>query len=145
MSDISECPGLCCAAFYWPHTLTETRKRAAANRLTDGAQIADMLIPLTPKQAKERHVAFGGTHDWMKWKDRGHHFTCKNWDEDTRLCRIYEDRPTMCRDFPYGNDCPMGCGVCGGIPTSERMRWREEQYCNQMKAHVSPNPPSEHA
>lgn len=136
----SACPGLCCAAFYWPRTLTEMRKWPELS--FDGEQIRDMLIPLTPKEANDRYAHFSsGRKSKFKWKNRGHHFTCKNWDEDTRLCRIYEDRPTMCRDYPYGQECQHGCGMVCGIPTSERAKIREEQIGNQWKAYEAPNPP----
>lgn len=129
------CPGLCCAAFYWPRTMTYMRKNKG--RMYDGDQIAAMLIPLTPKEARERHERFGGTKgDGFRWKDRGHHFTCRNWDEETRLCRVYKDRPTMCRDFPYGKQCPHGCGVCAGVKIEDRTRIREEQMGNDWKGYV---------
>jgi Fe-S-cluster containining protein len=41
------------------------------------------------------------------------HFTCQNWDPKTKLCGIYDYRPSMCRDFPIkGNPCKLkGCGL----------------------------------
>lgn len=141
----SACPGLCCAAFYWPRTLAWMRKNP--NAMFDGPQIADMLIPLTPKEARERYERFAGAEavvpSGFKWKYRGHHFTCKNWDEETRLCRIYEDRPTMCRDYPYGQECQHGCGLVGGCSTAQRMKLREEQVDNQWKAYAAPKPAEE--
>lgn len=139
------CPGWCCAAFYWPRTISWMRKHADKT-MWDGAQIRDMLIPLTPKQARERYERFSGTPTRAyKWKHRGHFFTCKNWDEETRLCKIYEDRPAMCRDYPYGQECQHGCGACGGLPTTDRMKIREEQRGNQWKAYVAPKPAKERA
>lgn len=133
------CPGYCCAAFYWPRTVTYMRKHAG--QMYDGEQIRDMLIPLTPKEARERYEKFSGkTTNAYVWKNRGHHFTCKNWDEETRLCKVYEDRPAMCRDYPYGQECQHGCGACGGLPTAERTKIREEQSGNQWKAYIAPNP-----
>lgn len=76
-----------------------------------------MLIPLTPKEARERNQRFGDTGDpssHFPWSDRGHNFTCRHWDESTRLCGIYEDRPKMCRRFPYGKKCPFGCSCKAG-------------------------------
>lgn len=132
------CPGHCCAAFHLPRTISEMRKNP--NRIFDGEQIADMIIPLTPKEARERYERFAGKPtNAFPWKWRGHHFTCKNWDEETRLCRIYEDRPMMCRDYPYGQECQHGCGYCGGVPTDDRLKLREEQIRNQWKAFDAPN------
>ena len=83
---------------------------------SEPAHLIDMLIPLTPKQASERHTEFGGTDDTrFKWADRGHHYTCRHWDEETRLCTDYENRPPMCSNFPYGREdgCPFGCSHKG--------------------------------
>jgi len=114
------CTGLCCAAFRVPHTMGELRAMQAGRRpsrvqLAEVDQLIDMLIPLTPKQASERHVQFGGVdRRRFRWSDRGHQFTCRHWDEETRLCGIYEDRPDMCRNFPYGKSCPFGCSCEAG-------------------------------
>jgi Fe-S-cluster containining protein len=134
----SACPGYCCAAFYWPRTAA-WMKQYAEEHTYDGPQIRDMLIPLTPKQARERYERFAGeSTQAFSWKHRGHHFTCKNWDEATRLCKIYEDRPTMCRDYPYGQECQHGCGLVGGCSSADRIKMREEQSANQWKAYVAP-------
>lgn len=116
-ADTQGCVGTCCAAFRVPHTLTVLRRRQG--RLIDGEQIVAMLIPLTPKEARERSKKFGGAGDGFPWSDRGHHFTCRHWDEDTRLCGIYEDRPAMCRKFPYGKPCPFGCSCKNGEPLAD--------------------------
>jgi Fe-S-cluster containining protein len=137
------CPGWCCAAFYWPTRLSDMRRHP--ERYYDGSQIADMLIPLTPKEARKRYEKFSGrTTGAYTWKHRGHWFTCKNWDEETRLCKIYEDRPQMCRDYPYGKECQHGCGLECGVPSEERQKIREEKIANQWKAYAAPNPPKEH-
>jgi Fe-S-cluster containining protein len=115
--------------------------RKHPERSYDGEKIADMLIPLTPKEARERYERFSGkTTTAYRWKNRGHHFTCRHWDEETRLCRIYEDRPQMCRDYPYGQECQHGCGVTCGVSSEERIKIREEQAGNQWKAYAAPNP-----
>ncbi len=38
-------------------------------------------------------------------KTQPHWYRCKLFDQDTRLCTIYERRPRMCRDYPYGKPC----------------------------------------
>lgn len=40
--------------------------------------------------------------------DGKHVFSCKHFDEKTRLCTIYEIRPTMCRRYPNNNPCRIG-------------------------------------
>jgi len=116
-SDTGGCTGTCCAAFRIPHTPASLKRAVRQGRVLDGDQLLDMLIPLTPKEARERNRQFGGDGDNpFPWSDRGHHFTCRHWDEDTRLCTIYEERPMMCREFPYGKDCPFGCDCKAGEP-----------------------------
>lgn len=122
MSDAVEatpngCLGLCCAAFYLPHTLDTVRAgRDPSNgkHLREAAQIGAMVVELTPEEARERHERFGGqvAADRFRDEDAGHHFTCRNWDEATRRCRIYDERPAMCADFPYGRACQYGGDAC---------------------------------
>ena len=37
--------------------------------------------------------------------ERHHLYTCKHFDTKTNNCGIYEHRPQMCRDYPYGMSC----------------------------------------
>jgi len=105
--DTGGCTGACCAAFQLEYTLRELRTR----KLQDGAFIADMVIPLSPKEARERSLRFGGNALPWPWKQRGHHFACRHWDEQTRLCTVYEERPRMCSGYPYeGEPCELGEG-----------------------------------
>lgn len=101
------CGGACCAAFYLPWTIRELRRRAG--EIEDGHFISDMVIPLTPKEANERSARFGGKVR-ARWHYRGHHFTCRHWDEETRLCAAYDERPRMCADYPYGDECNLAPG-----------------------------------
>ena len=103
--DRDGCTGACCAAFYLPYTIRELRTR----KLQDGAFIADMVIPLSPKEARERSQRFGGNLEGP-WKLRGHYFACRHWDEQTRLCTVYDQRPRMCSGYPYGERCKIGEG-----------------------------------
>jgi len=34
------------------------------------------------------------------------HWTCRYFDREERRCTNYENRPNMCRRFPYGGACP---------------------------------------
>ena len=105
--DTGGCTGACCAAFYLPHGIREFRARARAGKLQDGEFIADMVIPLTPKEARERSQRFGGKLA-TPWKLRGHYFACRHWDEQTRLCTVYDQRPRMCSGYPYDEPCDLG-------------------------------------
>lgn len=70
-----------------------------------------MLIPLTVEEARARAAKFGGNPRILKRK-AGHHFTCRHWDEETRLCGAYNERPAMCSEYPYGNVCELADGCC---------------------------------
>jgi Fe-S-cluster containining protein len=79
--------------------------------MRDGDQIADMVVPLSLAEANERLERFGA--DRMYEPDaEGHLYTCRHFDDATRLCTIYEQRPEMCRDYPYacGGGCEYECG-----------------------------------
>lgn len=116
---VNGCSGMCCAAFYFPYTPEELRRKEAdPNRpnTVDGPQIAEMLIPLTNREATERLRAFGSDNVYEDEATEGKIYTCKNFDEENRLCTIYESRPEMCAGYPYGRPCqfaegPQGCGI----------------------------------
>lgn len=94
------CEGGCCAVFFY-----HGPEEAVSD---DQKFIADMLIPLTIEEAKARLERFGldprpSLDDDERWEGRA--FTCRHWDEESRLCTVYSQRPKMCRDFPYDKDC----------------------------------------
>jgi Fe-S-cluster containining protein len=105
MTDRS-CPGFCCQTVYLP--MDHANLHRFADVLIDGHQIADMLEPTGETT---------GT---------SHHFTCKNWDPNMRLCTVYENRPFMCRDYPYGRPCEH-CGLTDGIPGAERLALERQE------------------
>lgn len=102
-SSTSDCNGSCCERFYLPWT-PETVKELKDNIDSgepneyheDTEMIVNMVIPL------ESDDSTGG---W--W------YTCKHWDRDTRLCTVYEQRPYMCREYPYGDKCKFCNSKCG--------------------------------
>lgn len=55
----------------------------------------------------------------------GHYYTCKHYDCSSQNCGIYEHRPRMCSEYPYGRDCNYldctmteNCGVVAREPAS---------------------------
>jgi Fe-S-cluster containining protein len=106
---IPTCPGHCCVAFYLP--TPHDRVAEIADDMRDGEVIADMVIPLSLSQANERLERFGAEREYGP-DSEGHVYTCRHFDDRTRLCTIYERRPEMCRDFPYGHEggCEYQCG-----------------------------------
>lgn len=83
---VDRCTGHCCRNFplpYAPHDL-----RARAPTIVDGEFIADMVIPIGP-------------HD----REGFYTYACRHHDDVTGDCRAYDQRPDMCRRYPYGNLC----------------------------------------
>lgn len=107
------CPGRCCAVFYTPLKPIEWMQRATESKNPEAGYIFDMLIPLTYDEAAARwQRLFGGEMpDTVATPDvpGGHLYTCRHWDEETRLCGAYETRPAMCSGYPYGHTCFHGC------------------------------------
>ena len=77
----------------------------------DGERIAEMVVPLSVADANARLDRFGAER--MYHADcEAHLYTCRNFDDATRLCTIYDERPEMCRVYPASCDtgCEYGCG-----------------------------------
>lgn len=107
------CPGHCCVAFYLP--TSHDRVEDIREEVRDGEVIADMVIPLSLSEANERLERFGADREYTS-ESEGHVYTCRHFDDETRLCTIYERRPEMCRDFPYdAGGCEYGCGYCASL------------------------------
>jgi Fe-S-cluster containining protein len=110
----AQCTGECCEVFVLTMERTlekiETRLRYTCE---DGNFIADMLIPLYPLIAGAK-LPDGEVITEERAKDGalGWAFTCKHFDREKRLCGVYNERPLMCRDFPYGKPCEHGA-KCG--------------------------------
>jgi Fe-S-cluster containining protein len=104
---MSDCDGRCCASFTLPKDAIERFQNGANG--DDAPFILDMLIPLTRRQQVARVKRLGYGTVARNPRDKAP-FTCRHWDEKTRLCTVYEQRPGMCRDFPYGRPCEHeGC------------------------------------
>ena len=108
------CAGGCCVAFVLPYTAKELQEKIGDPEITpDVKQIAEMVVPITNGTVRRRRKRFGvTTADPVEKDSEGHFYKCSNWDEETRLCGIYEDRPKMCRDYPYARECFVKCGYC---------------------------------
>lgn len=108
------CSGACCAVFPYTSGLPEIHRRADAG-CGQSRKLVDMLIELAPGEAVERAEKYGV--DFSPYHDDGNAgvaaeqslYTCSWWDEETRLCTNYDERPTMCRDYPYAGKCTANC------------------------------------
>lgn len=75
--------------------------------------ILGMIEPLTFQEVTERASRFGVN---KSPNSETRYYKCRHWDEETRLCTVYEDRPWMCRTYPETNSgCEHGCD-CQGTP-----------------------------
>jgi len=95
---VSRCTGHCCRRFTVSAPLEEIQRRRNADVcppgetwIQDGDKLAEMLIPLETTTRED-----GSTAYW---------FTCKHHDATSGDCTDYENRPRMCREYPYGRDC----------------------------------------
>lgn len=118
---MSKCQGDCCVAFKVPFTLQELAEgNVEDNDVEEAMVMAEMLEPLTVDEANQRQksLVVGNPTNFTD-ADEDRLFMCKKWDEETRLCTDYENRPDMCRDFPYGKSCRYGCSCKGTEPAPE--------------------------
>lgn len=107
------CTGKCCVVFNYSCGIPTLQRRADYGD-AESQFLVDMLIELSPDEAYERATRFdiaprNEALDLRDWCDRAPVYTCRHWDEETGLCGVYEDRPRMCRDFPYGRRCDYDC------------------------------------
>lgn len=83
------CTGHCCLRFYLPYVGAEAVAAAVLeHNIIDGAFIVDMILPIE------------GPLD--EYNSQGL-FTCRHFDGID--CTVYESRPKMCKDYPYGRPC----------------------------------------
>jgi Fe-S-cluster containining protein len=90
------CTGLCCKKFYLPVKYDELMKTEGSlnGSVEEREFIKDMVIWLEDyKKTSEED-----THE-------GAYYTCRYWDTETHLCKVYEKRPIMCKGFPYKRKC----------------------------------------
>lgn len=109
------CSGDCCVAF----TVGATMDWLRSTKVTDGDLLGFMLRSLTTQEAADRRARFGVeqpiTEDMQ-------YYRCIYWDEETRRCGAYSNRPSfMCGDYPYPpqpnttnkhGQARKGAGVC---------------------------------
>jgi len=118
------CSGKCCERFHLPFSDREIRSIRAmielypheAEKWRDIFYIASMVIPLGDE-----------------------YFTCKHHNKETKLCMAYEERPGLCRGFPYKKKCcydknctDVGSDLASQIPDKEFTE-RVAKYCEEYK------------
>lgn len=88
------CDGSCCVAF----TVGASLDWIKGTRVHDGDLLGFMLRKVTHEEAVERRREFGVA---LPVNPDHQHYRCVYWNEATRLCGAYENRPSMCSDYPY--------------------------------------------
>jgi len=114
MTEVQRCSGHCCKQFHIPVSPEELKKDHEIYL----AWAEDQSKP--PPHFKEIHIVgpmliYIGRGNFLDGEfapdENGTYFyTCKNHDVVTGDCKIYQNRPKMCSDYPYGGVCAYkGC------------------------------------
>lgn len=94
---MNQCKGMCCRG-----SLVLLLTGREAHEFSEHAAKLGVPLLMTP-------TSDGGS--WVKFSEHpGEH--CPMLDSSTSTCRIYDDRPQRCRDFPV--DLTPGCAISGG-------------------------------
>lgn len=99
------CTGRCCRDFIIrrsPEEIQEQARTAEPRWKKEFTKIAEMVIPLPHRNGFYSE----------------YHYTCKHYDANTNNCMDYENRPEMCRNYPYGDPC--GFDECEWNPESPK-------------------------
>jgi Fe-S-cluster containining protein len=137
-----DCSGKCCAVFNFPVTPEQLLQRSEGREgpyPDEDRFLADMLVKLTPEEAMERglrHEVDPPTgFDLREWSEHtGPLYTCRHWDEETRLCTVYDQRPRMCRDYPYAGRCQHDCECKFTQPDNVRTQFAAQRVRNAVRA-----------
>lgn len=93
----SGCTGHCCASFCIPQSPAQLAEMALDPDDLDAAFLRDALV--------DAELLFDG-----RWGYECRHFVRDEPGARTGRCSVYEARPAMCRDYPYGKPCTHpGC------------------------------------
>ncbi len=120
--------------------------------MTDCARCGDccdpVILPLTKKQVRERNTPSGPfiLANWRRisraeaarrrpdlepHRPGQRYYQCAAFDPDTRLCTAHDDRPPICRRFPWYEQKPEAsrlgtltrCSFWADIPQADRPSW----------------------
>lgn len=124
----NRCTGHCCRSFCLPLSPKELREAYERWRASlDGHPIYKNEEPKDKRIYNDiwlvapmaKHIGIKQTFQQVNPPDHeltegkklpGHWYRCKHFDDKTKKCSIYEIRPRMCRDYPYGESCNYaGC------------------------------------
>ena len=115
------CSGVCCSVFLIGGGMT--LEEIEEENIKDCEFVLDMLVLLSPEQAIERSERFGNSislDDVHKYP----YYYCRHWNEETRLCTRYKERPSLCRDYPYEHECTCTSSCDYRAPLKTQAKWR---------------------
>jgi Fe-S-cluster containining protein len=133
-----KCGGQCCKRFYLPHApdvfrsdylrwLTNQNNTVLIkNDHCDNIEAFKYALRFNDIHIIYPMLIYLGSFDFdpadgRKLNEKVHHYTCAHHDGKTGLCRIYDTRPAMCRDYPYGVACRYpGCKDNGITAKNEK-------------------------
>lgn len=125
---INRCTGHCCRSFHLPFSPKELHEAYERWRASlDGHPIYKnqepkdkriysdiwLLAPMAEHLGKSKKCpprVNPRDSELLGEESEGHWYRCKHFDTKEKKCTIYEIRPRMCRDYPYGKPCNYaGC------------------------------------
>jgi Fe-S-cluster containining protein len=121
VTDCNGCGG-CCDPVILPYTQIEVL--SATTNEEDRAWVLLDLTPISEDEARERQPEYVRrlrhllAHGLAK---KVHFYRCRHYDDTTRRCSNYENRPPVCRGFPW-----MGGPPVQGVPLPTHCSFRAD-------------------
>lgn len=108
---MNRCTGHCCQTFNLPYSPEHLRAFRFWSMSGQHRQVAGMAMYVGKASDLARARPSAHTSAGCLGVGGGeHYYTCRNYDWESGNCGIYEQRPDMCRDYPYGGRCRYpGC------------------------------------
>lgn len=112
------CRGDCCVAFPVSSTPDDILSFTyPSGNALEAFTILGMIEPISFNEAVERRERF--EVKLMPYSGE-QYYKCRHWDEMTRLCGKYSERPWMCRNYPDRVDgCEHGCDCVDTLPKAK--------------------------
>ena len=131
MTECNGCGG-CCDPVFMPYS----QEQALAYKDQIGPEsmrwIQEDLTPMSRRQAKLREPKLVRRLSKLRRQadaEPMHFYSCRHFDPDTRRCLIYENRPPVCRRYPWllgksvpGTPLPAACSFNADIGQPVELR-----------------------
>jgi len=104
MTTCNGCGG-CCVVLTLGYPQSEVASGVVRPEARERRFILEELVPISARQAFDRAPWLHGTRSMPSHPRTGFsplrfYYRCTNYDEETRRCMDWENRPAMCRSFP---------------------------------------------